>query len=154
MSASIFWLAIGAILVLVEVTALPGVGVFFAGLGGITLGGLMTVGIIEKFDYTGQLAMFMLFTGIWWVVLWKPLKNVKNPKGGGYKNLVGTYGVVDDEDGLIPGKIGYVRWSGTRMRARIRPESQVELIENETAIWIYEQKDGVLLVDDKEPKKN
>lgn len=144
---------LGMVLVLVEVIAIPGIGFLFAGLAAISLGGLITYGFVEAQTIVDQIAYLFALTIIWWVVLWTPIKKfTKNKKGDGFDNLVGTYGTVDEEGGLVAGKLGHVKWSGTRMRARICPGSSVEKIENGEAIWVHEQKDGILLVDITKPE--
>ncbi len=146
------WLIIGAILILIEVAVLPGVGFLFAGLSAITLGGLISLELLQQTTLSWQIAYFFFLTGVWWAVLWKQLKKLTRNKGGeGYENLSGTYGIVEDEQGLIAGKMGHVKWSGAVMRARIRPDSAVEKIEKGETVWVHEQKDGILLVDITKP---
>jgi membrane protein implicated in regulation of membrane protease activity len=147
------WLAIGVVFVILEVIA-PGLGFLFAGLGAISLGGLVTFHFLEVTSLPEQIAYFFFFTIIWGVVLWKPLKKAIKHKKGGYKNLSDASGVVDDERDLTPGKVGHVKWSGARMRARIRPNSSTERIKNGEVVYVHDQQDGVLLVDTDRPEQN
>ena len=141
------WLILGIIFIIIEVSAIPGIGFLFAGLSAISLGGFITFGFINGATQLDQIAYFFFLTAIWWVVLWKPLKGLVKNKGGDYKNLSDAQGVVEEDGGLLAGKVGNVKWSGAVMRARIRPGSSLEKIEKGETVWIHEQKDGILLVD-------
>ncbi len=148
------WLIMGAIFVVLEVAALPGFGLLFAGLAAITLGGLLTYDVITAADILDQIVWFFAFTALWWVVLWKPLKKLikKQPGEETYENLAGTYGTVDDERDLTEGKIGFVKWSGTRMRASLRKGASVQRVKNGETVYVHSQKDGVLMVDVVKPE--
>lgn len=142
------WLIIGVACLLLEVMAIPGIGFLFAGLGALLLGGLLTFGFITASELTDQLVYFLFFTAVWWGILWQPLKRAtKRTKGAPYENLADATGEVDDTRDLTPGKVGHIKWSGTRMRARIRPDSPTERIKNGETVWVHDQKDGILLVD-------
>ncbi len=143
-----YWLILGIALVIAEATIVPGIGFLFAGLAGIVLGGLLIFNILHVTDLTEQVVYFLLFTAVWWVILWAPLKkSMKKPKGEGYENMIGTYGEVEDERDLTPGKVGHIKWSGARMRAKIVPGSTTQRIKNGENVWVHDQKDGILLVD-------
>jgi membrane protein implicated in regulation of membrane protease activity len=148
MSIPIFWFLIGTALVLIEVFAIPGLGFLFAGLGAITLGGLVTYGIIAEASLATQIAYFFLFTSIWAAILWVPLRKFsKKSKSKQFENLKGTYGTVESKEGLIAGKIGYIKWSGAKMRAAIREGSTTNSIQFGENVWVHDQVDGVLQVD-------
>jgi membrane protein implicated in regulation of membrane protease activity len=142
-----FWLILGTVFIIIEVSAIPGIGFLFAGLSAISLGGLITFGYINASTLADQIAYFFFITAIWWGVLWKPMKKLNRNKNGDYKNLSDAQGVVVEENGLMAGKVGSVKWSGTVMRARISPDSAHLKIEKGATVWIHEQKDGILLVD-------
>jgi membrane-bound ClpP family serine protease len=147
-SAPIFWFIAGTIMVLIEVFAIPGLGFLFAGLAAITLGGLISFDVLNEVTTVAQLAYFFFFTSIWWAALWIPLRKfTKNKKGKTFENLVGTYGTVDDKNGLEAGKIGHIKWSGARMRAIIKKDSTTQKIEEGSTVWVHSQNDGVLEVD-------
>lgn len=148
MSIPIFWFLAGTILVLIEVFAIPGLGFLFAGLGAITLGGLITYGVIAEVTVAAQIAYFFLFTSIWAAILWAPLRKFsKNSKTKQFENLKGTYGSVENKEGLIAGKIGYIKWSGAKMRAAIVEGSETKSIAFGENVWVHDQVDGVLQVD-------
>ena len=146
-SPSIAWLLIGILLIIVEVIGLPGIGFIFASLGAITLGGLMVSDIVVVEGLLDQVAYFLFFTIVWAVILWKPLKrSLKNPSDDTYQNIVGSYGETT-YGALKVGKVGYIKWSGTRIRARIRPESDTKIIKERETVFVHGQSDGILFVD-------
>lgn len=138
------WILLGAALLILEVTIVPGIGLFFAALGALTLGGLMTFDVIIEDSFYLQLAYFFGFTTAWTIVLWKPLK--KRRAGSGYSNIIGSSATTTG-NGLIKDKTGSVKWSGTTMKARIRSESEVSEIAAGEEVWIHEIKQSVLIVD-------
>ncbi len=149
-SQSLLWIILGITLILTEVIVMPGVGLITAGMAAITLAALIIFKLVDGSDFFTNLAYFFSFTIMWWVIIWRPLKSsMKKHKdtAKSYTNIIGTYGAVDEPEGLIEGRIGYIKWSGTRMRARIRPESSAKEIKNGDTVWIYDNKEGILLVD-------
>ena len=147
---SYFWLVIGVFLIIFEVTALPGIGFLFAGLGAITLGGLLTFSLIDINGWFEHTAYFFFFTTIWAVILWTPLKRALHKNKGGYQNIVGTRAEMVEP--LTSGKIGKVKWSGTLMRARISPDCQLDKIVEGETVWVVNNKGGVLEIDIEEPE--
>jgi membrane protein implicated in regulation of membrane protease activity len=147
MFTPIIWLILGTIFIIIEVVAMPGIGFLFAGFSAISLGGLITFGFINNATDLEQIAYFFFFTAVWWVILWKPLKSLLKKRRGDYQNLSDAQGVVEEEGGLVAGKVGKVKWSGTVMRARIVPNSSSAKIAKGESVWVHEQKDGILLVD-------
>lgn len=150
---ALLWILVGVVLILLEVIVMPGIGLITAGLGAITLAALIIFNLIDGSDFLANVACFFFFTIVWWVIIWRPIKrSMRRSKDNAdsYDNIIGTYGIVDDVNGLVQGKIGHVKWSGARMRARIRPESSATEIKNGETIWIYDNKEGILLVDNVE----
>ena len=84
-SASVFWLILAGILIILEVTVLTGFGLLIAALGAISLGMMFLLGIAENFLISGQIAMFLSLSSIWWVALWKPgrMKSKSSNDSGG-----------------------------------------------------------------------
>lgn len=150
----VFWVSMGVLLIIFEVAIMPGVGFLFAGLGALTLGSMIAFQLFIFEGWASNIAAFFCFTTIWAVILWKPLKKaIKNSKGEEYQNIVGTHAEVSEEKGLIAGKQGTVKWSGTTMRARISPDSELEEIKKGETVWVHNSKGGILYVDVKEPEK-
>jgi len=143
------WLIIGVVSIMMEVMILPGIGFLFVGLAAILLGGILLLDFLLQPSLAEQIAYFLFFTAVWWIVLWRPLKRSIRKRAGGetYENLIGTTGVVDDERDLTQGKVGHIKWSGAKMRARIVPASETKRITNGSTVTIHGQKDGILLVD-------
>lgn len=149
---SAVWLIIGVVFIILEVVAAPGVGLITAGLGAITVGALIAFKIISDTNILSTTAFFLFFTIVWWVVIWKPLKKSISKNSSEYSNYKGTEAIIENDGGLVEGKVGYVKWSGARMRARIHPNSTTTSIENGQQVWVHENKNGILIVDVVEPK--
>jgi len=141
----ITWLVIGALFLIAEVTIATGIGFLFAGLGAITLGGLMTFEFLSIDSLYSQLAYFLAFTSGWAALLWQPLKKIYNSNANSYDNIVGSVAVVN-ESPLIKGKTGTVRWSGTTMRAKIDPEVKINEIKVGQEVEVKNVKDSILIV--------
>lgn len=109
------WLIAGAILIILEITTIPGVGFLFAGLGALMLGIFMELGFVEKPLW--QWIIFFGLTVIWAVVLWKPLKNFRQGNNPPFKDMEGQKAIVTGK--LEPGKTGHAKWSGTKMKAKL-----------------------------------
>lgn len=108
-------------MVVLEAFLLPGVGLLFAGLAGMTVGILAQLGLVDN-PYA-QAGLFFLFTGVWAALLWKPLRKFRSgSQPGGYQNIVGSTAVVIGAP-LTAGAKGQVRWSGTTMQARLAADS-------------------------------
>jgi membrane protein implicated in regulation of membrane protease activity len=144
----LFWYAVGIVLIILEVSGVQGIGLFFAGMAAVTLGAVISFDIIAVSSSLSAIALFFLFTVVWAIVLWKPLKKLsKQSKDKKFVDLVGTEAIVDSADGLMQNKTGYVKWSGVRMRARIAVESTESTVNSGQTVWVHGQEDGVLLVD-------
>jgi membrane protein implicated in regulation of membrane protease activity len=121
-----YWLAAGAVLMLMEVLLVPGIGFLFMGLAAVITGLLVWAGVSAENIY-GQFAWFFGFTIVWAVLLWKTLKSFRlNPKAGQYDNIVGTDAVVHGTP-LVRGVTGQVQWSGTLMNAELTDDAPGEI---------------------------
>lgn len=122
MTAAIWWLLAGGIMVALEAFILPGIGLLFAGLAAIVVGAAVQMELVAN-PYA-QAGLFLALTGAWAALLWKPLKKFHrgSHKGAGYQNIVGTTAAVINEP-LVKGKKGQVRWSGTNMQAVLDPHA-------------------------------
>lgn len=141
------WLLLGAALICFEIFTVPGVGFLFAGLASLTVGLVLGLGLIASDAIMLQIAIFMVMTGLWAVLLWRPLKNFLYKPSGGvrYSNIVGTMGTVV-RPGLERGKTGEVKWSGAVMRAEIWPDVDIETIASGTEVEVAEVAGNLLLV--------
>jgi membrane protein implicated in regulation of membrane protease activity len=124
--------------VLLEVTTLPGIGLLFAGLAAIVVGGLVSVHVIDGSAILLQFSVFFVSTGIWAALLWVPMKRLRyKNSAANYKHLVGNLGVVIGAP-LTKHSFGQVKWSGTILKARITPHGNVDEIPVGTEVEIVE----------------
>lgn len=136
LNPAISWLVAGAVLVLMEVLLLPGVGFLFAGLAAIAVGGLIAFSVIADHAITMQITWFFLLTGFWAAVLWVPMKRLRyKTSGETYQNIVGDSATVIHAP-LTKSAYGQVRWSGTTMQARVAADSPVDTIPNGSEVEI------------------
>ena len=139
----IAWLIAGAVFFVFEVAVTTGVGFLFIGLGAITVGGLMTFGVIEPDSVVEEFSYFFGLTAVWAIILWRPMKKILS-EGGDFDNVVGDRAVVGD-DGLVKGKTGTARWSGTNMQARLA-ESAPDKVKAGEELWIHKVDGSILIV--------
>ena len=147
---STVWFVFGAVLIALDVLMLYAIWVMFAGLGAVTVGALLMVGLID-----GAVAQFMVFffaTGVWSLMLWNPLKNFMGGKGTGFNDMVGSTAVVYGA-ALEYGKTGQMKWSGAVMNCRLESNVEgMEKIEPGTEITIAGVSEGIMLVRTKKPE--
>lgn len=126
-----FWLLVGFILLAIEIITGFTVGVFlFSGLGGLTTGGLMMLGVLPE-TWIAGIASIGISTGIITGLLWKPLKKLQGDdrpvEKDNSSDLVGYEFVVESAIALnMPGTIHY---SGVSWRIDIDKTAGVERIE-------------------------
>ncbi len=141
-STSSYWLMAGAVLIGLEIMVLPGIGALFSGLGALTVGAALIAGVIET--QIAQFTVFFLATGLWTVILWKPLKAFIKGKGTGFDDMVGSTAVVYGNP-LEKGKKGQVRWSGTIMNCQLDSE-ETETLDVGSDVTIAKVSQGLLIV--------
>lgn len=147
----IAWMAFGAVLILLEVLLMPGIGFFFAGMAAVSLGLLLTFDLFMYVSVTMQVSLFFMFTCFWAAVLWIPIQKFKSRKAvNSYENITGELAVVWEED-LQIGIPGKVTWSGTILNARLDPNSKLERVEKGQYVRITGTAGSTLIV---EPKEN
>lgn len=141
-----FWFILGLCLIILEGLLGFTIITFIAGLAAVTVG-IMCYLFPEYYESPisiFSLAMYCGFIGIWALLLFNPLKALKNRNKDGYNNIVGGEGEVVDKP-LKPGKIGKLKWSGTLVKAKLKAgcKHQVAVGEDVTIIDI---KDNVFIV--------
>ena len=148
---STFWFAFGVLLIVLEVMLIPGIGSIFAGLGAITVGGFLLAG--GWIDTTSsQFIVFFLSTGVWAVLLWKPLKKFVGGEDSGFDDMIGGTAIVYG-DALGCGRTGQVKWSGTIMKCNLYSETDgLQTIEPGSEVTIKEVSKGILIVEKKTSK--
>jgi membrane protein implicated in regulation of membrane protease activity len=140
------WLIVGVVLMLLEAFGLPGMGMFFAGLGALTVGLLVSFDTIIPEDSLMQFIFFFATTIVWAVLLWKPLQQFKvGKKAQSYANIVGDTAYVGSS-GISKKDGGEVTWSGTIMKARLDAASLPECLEAGAQVIITEITGNVLTV--------
>lgn len=149
----VLWMGLGAFLLLLEVSAIPGIGLLFGGLAAMTLGGLMAFDVISRDISTYlQFAWFFGFTVLWAAILWKPFMKMKK-RSPAYHAIIGSTATVMP-GGLKKGRSGKVKWSGAPMAARIRPESARDSFAEGDEVWVHELDGSVLVVDADKPAQS
>ena len=148
---STFWFAFGVLLIVLEVMLIPGIGSIFAGLGAVTVGGFLLAG--GWIDTTSsQFIVFFLSTGVWAVLLWKPLKEFMGGEDSGFDDMIGGTAIVYG-DALESGRAGQVKWSGTIMKCNLHSEvDNLQKIESGSEVTIKEVSKGILIVEKKTSK--
>lgn len=141
------WALLGAVLIALEVTVAPGIGFLFGGLSALSVGILITTGVVPPASpLTIQIAYFFGLTCVWALALWLPLKGRwRKNKSRGFGDMVGASAVVEGAD-LVFGKTGKVRWSGVSMKARIARESIAKKIPKGEEVYIIGTQGNVLFV--------
>ena len=140
------WLAAGVLLALAELH-FTGIGLFFAGLGAIATGTALHLGLADATDYLAQWLIFFIATGVFALLLWKPLQRFSRPAPG-YNNMIGDTAYVGSQ-GL--GKHGgEVTWSGTIMKAQLVKHASVETLAGGAPVTIVDVKGATLIVKPKE----
>ncbi len=144
---SIYWLAAGALFILLEALAIPGIGFLFAGLAAITTGGLIEFSILPADKYILHTAVFLAASFAWAGILWVPMQHFhKKNKTEGFANMVGDIAIVCN-GALVKGKTGEAKWSGTIMQAMLSENSRVEKLEEGQQVRILEVKGNILVVE-------
>lgn len=149
LTPSSIWLIAGALLIILELALVPGIGFLFAGLGAISVGAGLITGWIE--GLSSQFILFFLSTAFWTALLWKPLKSFIAGKESGFDDMIGSTATVFGKS-IEKGKMGKVKWSGTIMKCRIDPETDgLTTIAPETEVTITGVAKGVLMIRAKSP---
>jgi membrane protein implicated in regulation of membrane protease activity len=143
---SYMWLIAGVLLLLAEALGASGVGLFFAGLGALSVGFLLKLGLVAPEATLLQLVSFLAATALWTLVLWKPLRRFYSSNNKiGYSNMIGETAYVGSA-GLKKGHDGEATWSGTIMKARLADNASVTQLEGGSAVEIVEVKGATLIV--------
>lgn len=144
LSPTVIWMLAGALMIALEIMALPGIGFLFAGLGALTVGVCLMLGVIV--ETIPQFSVFFIATAIWTAILWKPIKKMMRGKDSGFSDMVGSTAVVFG-DALQPGKYGQVKWSGTIMKCELQSSgNDGGAVEPGTEVTITRVEQGVLHV--------
>lgn len=123
-----YWYLLSVVLFLLEALAVPGIGLFFAAFGALTVAILVQWGILPLDNNLAQYTAFFLLTGLWTALLWTPLKKFRVKrlmKGETHHDVIGRMARVAGE-GLRKNQRGAAEWSGTLMTARLADDATIE----------------------------
>ncbi|MBF0171780.1 MAG: hypothetical protein HQK87_11975 [Nitrospinae bacterium] len=137
------WMIGGGILLGVETLLLPGVGVIFAGLGAVTVGVALLLGLPES--AVAQFTLFFAATALWGALLWKPMRRAMSGSSPGYGDMVGQPAKVV-KGGLSKDANGVIAWSGSFLTARLDPASARTRLDEGADVVISRMEKGVALV--------
>ena len=141
----IAWLAFGVLLFATELL-IPGLGLMFAGFGALTTGMLLNFSIIPDNNHLFQAVIFLGSSAAWTFLLWNPLKKARfGKKRISYNNIVGEFATVG-EKGIDKENGGDVKWSGTIMRAKLSPNTDVEYLQSGENVRIEAVSGNILIV--------
>jgi inner membrane protein len=142
-----FWFLLGLVLIVLEVVMGFTIVLLFTSLAAFTVGFIMYWKFMVFEGIYWQFAAFFALTVIWALILWKPLKRLKerNSKHGNVQNFVGQSVEVIDAD-LTKINPGNAKWSGTIVKAIIHPDFREEKLPVGTIAKIVDVRDNVFVV--------
>ncbi len=121
-----YWIALGFALLAIEVLVFgfSTIILLFAGIGAVTTGLLMSVGVLPE-TWTAGLASFGIATGISAALLWRPMQKLQNSsasKSGQSSDFIGIDFILTQDISVTePGKHPY---SGVEWRVEIDKDSE------------------------------
>ena len=125
-----FWLISGFIMLVIEVVTGFTTGIFlFGGLGAITSGLLMSVGVLPE-TWIAGVSSTGISSGIIASLLWKPLKKLQGNRAREKDNssdLVGHEFVVETD--ITLNNPGSTHYSGIRWKVEIDRDAGIDTIE-------------------------
>lgn len=124
-----YWYLLSLLLFILEAAAVPGIGLFFAALGALSLGLFVQVGLFPHSDWLVQTTAFFFLTGLWAIALWKPLQKMRLRRaaknGEQHHDVIGRNAEVGP-GGIHKGKKGNAYWSGALITARLADDATIE----------------------------
>lgn len=143
-----FWIALGFILLATEVLVFgfTTIVLFFAGLGAVTSGLLMQAGVLPQ-TWIAGIACFGLSTGIYSVLLWKPLQRIQAssiPQQKQTSDLIGLEFVLEQD--ITATQAGTTRYSGISWRVEIGKDAGVETLNKGQRVVVSTVDAGVFRV--------
>ncbi len=143
-----FWMALGFILLVVEVMVFgfSTIALFFAGLGAVTTGLLMQAEILPH-TWIAGIACFGLSTGLYSVLLWKPLLRIQTnsiPQQKQSSDLIGLDFILEQDITTI--QTGTTKYSGISWRVEIDQDADVEHINRGQRVVVSSVDAGIFRV--------
>jgi membrane protein implicated in regulation of membrane protease activity len=145
---SAFWIALGFVLLAAEVLLFGFTTIifFFAGLGALTAGLLMNVGVLPETWVAGT-ACFGIATGVSSALLWKPLKAMQDksaPQQKPSSDIIGLEFVLTDDISVTSS--GVYRYSGIDWKVEIDSSSDLDELPKGTRVTVVTVEVGRLSV--------
>ncbi|PCI06637.1 MAG: hypothetical protein COB77_06440 [Gammaproteobacteria bacterium] len=146
-----FWIALGFAMLVAEVMLFGFTTIIFlfAGLGALTSGLLMSFGVIPETWIAGT-ACFGIATGVFGVVLWKPLKALQDKAAPPQKptsDLVGLEFVLMDDISVM--SAGSHRYSGIDWKVELDAGSKFDSLAKGKRVIVVSVDVGVMRVNEK-----
>lgn len=136
------WLCVGIFFLIIELGIVPAIGFLFLSFGALTTSCFIYIHPILT-NY--QVTAFGLFSFLWFLILWLPLKTFKtnNRYSRNYFELKGMQVKVLCKP-IEVGEIGQVSWSDTIMNAKLDDLEQ-KFAEVNELLYIVEIKGNILI---------
>ena len=142
-----FWLLLCFLMLTVEIVTGLSTGIFlFGGLGALTTGLLMSMGILPE-TWIAGIASTGISSGVVTVLLWKPLKKLQNdrpPSKDNSSDLIGHMFVLENDIAL--GKPGATQYSGIAWKVVIDNKAGVDNIDAGQRVVVTSVEVGVFKV--------
>jgi len=143
-----FWIALGFILLAMEVLVFgfTTIVMFFAGLGAVTTGLLMQSGLLPQ-GWIAGIACFGISTGIYGILLWKPLNRIQSnstPQQEQSSDLIGLEFVLEQDISLT--QTGYTKYSGIQWRVEIDRDAGVDQLKAGSRVKVTSVDAGVFRI--------
>ena len=148
------WLAVGIILLLLEVLGVSGAGLLHAGAAALIVGGLIQLHFLSQhFTLTHFLTHCAIWAGLacsfamMWRVLRKPGKLRHHPEDQSVKDrlAMGEQAIICHGE-IVRGSRGQARWSGAIMDAEIDPMADAVRVQDGETVEITQLQGNVLWV--------
>jgi membrane protein implicated in regulation of membrane protease activity len=143
-----YWIALGFALLAIEVLVFgfSTIILLFAGIGAVTTGLLMSVGVLPE-TWTAGLASFGIATGISAALLWRTMQNLQNSsqhKSGQSSDFIGIDFILTQDISVTePGKHPY---SGVEWRVEIDKNSEHDSLKKGDRVEVTSVDAGIFRV--------
>ena len=143
-----FWIALGFLLLGLEILVFgfTTIVMFFAGLGAITTGLLMKVGVLDL-TWTAGIACFGISSGIYSVILWKPFQRIQNNISSEQvesSDMVGLEFVIETD--ITSLNAGSTKYSGIDWKVEIDKSAGVDSLSKGQRVSVVTVDVGVFRV--------
>tara|TARA_R110001599_G_scaffold353880_1_gene601940 strand:+ start:47031 stop:47507 length:477 start_codon:yes stop_codon:yes gene_type:complete len=141
------WLLIGFALLAIEVVTGFSTGVFlFGGLGALTTGAIMSLGILPE-TWIAGISCTGISSGIITILLWKPLKKLQGGRAVEKDNssdLIGYEFVLEND--IASNKPGATNYSGIHWKVELARDAGVDSVTAGQTVMVSSVEVGVFKV--------